>query len=289
MPALLFTATEVQDVTPHMRRITFTGEPVAQYIATGQFPNIKILLPKADGSFDVPELDDPACGADTLVRTRPDLHERVRTYTVRRYDAQQQTLDIDFVLHGDEGIAGRWAAAAVAGSTLGAVGGGGRPIGTGERYLIAGDETGLPGVGNILENLPADAVGTAYIEVDGPAEQQDLQAPAGVEIVWLSRDGAAGGTTTLLADAVAAHPLAPGTFAWVSAEGSQVITIRKDLRARGVDRKAMLAIGYWRRGLTENGYAKKANHDRDLKEFDDHDHDHDHGVRGLAARLRRRG
>lgn len=48
----------------------------------------------------------------------------------------------------------------------------------------------------------------------------------------------------------------------------------------------MLVIGYWRRGLDENGYARKANHDRDDREYDDHDH---HGVgdtvRGGAARL----
>lgn len=88
----------------------------------------------------------------------------------------------------------------------------------------------------------------------------------------------------------------PDTFAWASAESAQVIAIRKNLRARGVDRKSMLVIGYWRRGLSENGYAKAANHDRDLKEYDDHEHDHEHGVgaamregaANLATRLRRR-
>ncbi|MFT3662978.1 MAG: siderophore-interacting protein [Gordonia sp. (in: high G+C Gram-positive bacteria)] len=295
MPALLFTAVSVDDITPHMRRVTFAGEPVAAYIATGQFPNIKMLLPRADGTYGVPELDDPSCGADTPIRTMPELHERVRTYTVRRFDAAESTLSIDFVMHGDEGLASAWAARARVGSTLGIAGGGGKSIGLAADYLIAGDETALPAIGNILENLPADARGTAYVEVCDDSARQELTRPAGVEVKWLSREGAEAGTGTLLVDAVAAHPLVDGVFAWAAAESAQVLAIRKGLRKRGVERRSMLVIGYWRRGLTENGYAKKSNHDRDLKEFDDHTHEHghDHGhgvgtkVLGLAARLRR--
>ncbi|MEZ5212105.1 siderophore-interacting protein [Gordonia sp. (in: high G+C Gram-positive bacteria)] len=286
MPALLFTAESVEDITPHMRRIVFRGEPVARYIATGQFPNIKILLPRPDGSYGVPELDDPSCGADTAIRTIPELHERVRTYTVRRYDAQEQTLAIDFVLHGDEGLASAWAHRAQPGTTLGIAGGGGRPISPADDYVIAGDETALPAIGNILENLPAHARGTAYIEVGDESARQELTAPAGFEIRWLCREGAPAGTATLLSAAVADHPVTDGTFAWAAAESAEVLAIRKDLRGRGVERRKMLVIGYWRRGLDENGYARKANHDRDDREYDDHDH---HGVgdtvRGGAARL----
>ncbi|HMS76139.1 MAG: siderophore-interacting protein [Gordonia sp.] len=294
--ALLFTVDTVEDLSPHMRRFTFSGDAVGAYIATGQFPNIKIFLPHPDGTYDVPELDDPTSGTETVLRSRPELHARVRTYTVRRYDREKNTLSIDFVLHGDEGIASAWAMRARPGTTLGIAGGGGRHIGQGDHYLIAGDETGLPGIGDILDNLPADATGTAYIEVAGDSGRIDLTKPEGIEVVWLSRDGAPGGTTTLLVDAVKSHELKPNTFAWASAESAQVIAIRKNLRARGVDRKSMLVIGYWRRGLSENGYAKAANHDRDLKEYDDHEHDHDHGVGAamregaahLAGRLRRR-
>ena len=294
--ALLFTVDTVEDLSPHMRRFTFSGDAVGAYIATGQFPNIKIFLPHPDGTYDVPELDDPTSGTETVLRSRPELHARVRTYTVRRYDREKNTLSIDFVLHGDEGIASAWAMRARPGTTLGIAGGGGRHIGQGDHYLIAGDETGLPGIGDILDNLPADATGTAYIEVAGDSGRIDLTKPEGIEVVWLSRDGAPGGTTTLLVDSVRSHELKPNTFAWPSAESAQVIAIRKNLRARGVDRKSMLVIGYWRRGLSENGYAKAANHDRDLKEYDDHEHDHDHGVGAamregaahLAGRLRRR-
>ena len=36
----------------------------------------------------------------------------MRTYTVREWDPEQGALTIDFVVHGDEGVAGPWAAGA---------------------------------------------------------------------------------------------------------------------------------------------------------------------------------
>ena len=40
-----------------------------------------------------------------------------RTYTVRWVDPVAQELAIDFVIHGDEGLAGPWAASAQPGDT----------------------------------------------------------------------------------------------------------------------------------------------------------------------------
>ncbi|MFT3715736.1 MAG: siderophore-interacting protein [Gordonia sp. (in: high G+C Gram-positive bacteria)] len=259
----LFTATSVTDVTPGMRRVVFTGEAVGEYLADGLLPNIKILLPKPDGTYGVPELDDPSSHEVTDLPRRADLRPRVRTYTVRSFDEQARSLTIDFVNHGDEGLASGWAARAEPGSTLCAAGGGGRAISIADTYLLAGDETALPAIGSILETMDPAATGTAYIEIADDGERQDLQKPSGVDVVWLSRDGAPAGTTTLLQDAVAAHELPDGVFAWASAESAQTLAIRKDLRARGLDRKSMLVIGYWRRGFTEIDYATTSNHDRD--------------------------
>src|SRR3546814_848500 len=41
-----------------------------------------------------------------------------RTYTLRWVDAAAQRLAIDFVVHGDQGLAGPWAASAQAGDVL---------------------------------------------------------------------------------------------------------------------------------------------------------------------------
>ncbi|WRL65744.1 siderophore-interacting protein [Blastococcus brunescens] len=59
-----------------------------------------------------------------------------RTYTVRAWDAETGELTIDFVHHGDEGLAGPWAAAAQPGDVIQLMGPGGayapirRPTGT---------------------------------------------------------------------------------------------------------------------------------------------------------------
>ena len=268
----LFTVASVTDVTPGMRRVVFTGEPVGEYLADGLLPNIKLLFPQADGTYGVPELDDPSSQERTDIRHRPDLRVRVRTYTVRAFDAQSKSLTVDFVNHGDEGLASGWAVRARPGSTLCAPGGGGRSIGASDTYLLVGDETALPAIGNILESMDPTATGTAYIEIADDGERQDLVAPDGVDVVWLSREGAPAGTTTLLQDAVAAHELPDGVFAWASAESAQTLAIRKDLRARGIDRKSMLVIGYWRRGFTEIDYATTSDHDRDDAEAHTHAH-----------------
>ena len=47
-------------------------------------------------------------------------------------------------------------------------------------------------------------------EVADEHEHQELPARDGVEVTWLHRDGAAAGTTTLLADAVRAMPWPAG-------------------------------------------------------------------------------
>ena len=117
--------------------------------------------------------------------------------------------------------------------------------------LLAGDETALPAISRVLAAAAPQTRGVALLEVAGAAEEQPLPAPAGVELRWLHRDGAAPGTTTLLADAVAALPRPPGedVFAWVGAESAAVRTVRADLRGRwGLRRGQHHAIGYWRRG-----------------------------------------
>jgi NADPH-dependent ferric siderophore reductase len=63
--------------------------------------------------------------------------------------------------------------------------------------LLVGDETALPAIAAILEGLAPETVGIAYLEVPVDADVQILRAPAGVEVVWLPRNGAEHGTLIL--------------------------------------------------------------------------------------------
>ena len=225
--ALVVTAT--QRLSPTMIRVSFRSDDLSAFsssVFTDRY--VKLVFPQVDG-------------------------EVVRTYTALNPSVEDGTLDIDFVVHGTEGYAGPWAAAAKPGDTLAARGPGGAysPDPEADWHLIAGDETALPAIARILAEAAPTAVGTALLEVAGPAEEQPLPAPAGVTVRWLHRGATPPGESTLLIDAVAGldRPAGDDVFAWVAAESAAVRAIRADLRGRwGLGRAQHHAIGYWRRG-----------------------------------------
>jgi NADPH-dependent ferric siderophore reductase len=68
-------------------------------------------------------------------------------------------------------------------------------------YLLAGDETALPAIGRMLEDVPTTARVVVRIEVDSLADRQPLHSAAALDLQWLSREGRPAGTTALLAQA----------------------------------------------------------------------------------------
>ena len=109
---------------------------------------VKIVF-MPDGS-EVPDgLDPDELRGGTGQPGKPVL----RTYTVRRYDPVARELAIDFVVHGDEGLAGPWSLRAQPGETVRFIGPGSgyRPREDAPWHLFACDEAGLPAVGAALE------------------------------------------------------------------------------------------------------------------------------------------
>jgi len=243
-PVDVLTATEVADVTPSVRRVVLSGSPAA---VTAAGPTVNLLVPRVGDA--APRW--PRVAKDGRIVWPDGAHGvSLRSYTARRQDPEGARVEIDFVLHGD-GPAAAWAAAAVPGSLLAVAGAGAlgnRPAG----YLVlAGDETALPAISRILAAAPPGTSGVALLEVAGPAEEQALVAPAGIELRWLHRGVTPPGESTALADEVAAldRPAGDDVFAWVAAESATVRAIRSHLRGRwGLSRAQHHAIGYWRRG-----------------------------------------
>jgi NADPH-dependent ferric siderophore reductase len=240
----VLTVASVRDVTPSVRRVVLSGSPAA-VAAAG--PTVSLLVPRVGD----PAPRWPRVAKDGRIVWPDGAHGvSLRSYTARRQDPAAGLVEIDFVLHGD-GPAAAWAAAAVPGALLGSAGGGSlgeRPAG---QLLLAGDETALPAIARILAEAAPTAVGTALLEVAGPAEEQPLPAPAGVTVRWLHRGAIPPGESTLLVDAIAGldRPAGDDVFAWVAAESAAVRAIRADLRGRwGLGRAQHHAIGYWRRG-----------------------------------------
>ncbi len=190
----------------------------------------------------------------------------VRTYTVRRVDAHAREIWIDFVVHGDEGVAGPWARSVAPGAQVAVRGPGGgyRPDPEADFHLLAGDETAVPAVAAALESLPPHAAGAVFLEVGGVDDQVPLTAPAGVEVTWLHRgassSGASGGVIdgrAPLVDAIRALPWPGGDVqVFVHGEAETVMKhVRPYLRTeRGVPARRASISGYWRRGRTEEGF-----------------------------------
>ena len=171
---------------------------------------------------------------------------------------------MDFVLHEHGGPASNWAKRARIGSEIGVGGPGGRTVEAADFYVLAADHSALPAVSRILESLPRSAKGCAFLEVPDPGEQQSIDAPPGVTINWLYHGATPAGETTLLQDAIRRMPCPSGDpFVWVGAETGTTRAIRAYIKSeRAMDRRRFLAIGYWKRGLSETDYHDQHDHDR---------------------------
>jgi NADPH-dependent ferric siderophore reductase len=182
---------------------------------------------------------------------KPEQHWR--NFTVRAYRPEAAEIDVDFFLHGDVGRASAWAARAQPGATVGYAGPRlhWQPAADAEWTVLAADETGLPALLAILETLPRGHRAIALAEIHDDGERLEVASEADVDLRWLSRDGRAPGTTTLLADAAAqlALPSGPGQ-AWGGGEALAMRGVRDALRAAGLPRASMDVLGYWKHRLT---------------------------------------
>jgi NADPH-dependent ferric siderophore reductase len=180
----------------------------------------------------------------------------VRTYTVRSWDPDRSELAIDFVVHGDHGVAGPWAANAQPGDRIYLSGPGGAyaPDPRAGWQLLIGDESALPAISAAVESLDADAEGHVLVEVPGPDSEIDLPAPVGMRIGWLHTGAAAPGTALVkAAQALAIPPV--DVQAFVHGEAGFVADVRRLLRVTvGVPRDRLSISGYWRVGATEEGW-----------------------------------
>ncbi|MGW0700844.1 siderophore-interacting protein [Streptomyces sp. NPDC002867] len=239
-------------LTPHMVRVVL-GLDASSSFEIGEYTDhyVKLVFPAAGVRY--PEPFDMERIREEFPR---DQWPANRTYTVRYWDAVHRELTIDFVVHGDEGLAGPWAARARVGETVRFLGPGGGyvPAPTADWHLLAGDESALPAIAVALEQMPADAVVHAFVEVAGPEDEQKIAAPGGVEITWLHRGDRPAGEA--LVAAVAALDFPEGEVsAFVHGEAGSVKELRRHLRMeRGVPREQLSISGYWRLGKSDEAW-----------------------------------
>jgi NADPH-dependent ferric siderophore reductase len=251
-PVTSAVVTRVEQLTPHMIRVVVGGEALRAITAGSSTDHyVKVLFPQP--GFDYPEPFDPGLIRETMPR---EAWPVVRTYTIRRWLPEIPEMWVDFVVHGDAGIAGPWAAQARPGDAFRFMGPGGgyAPDPAADWHLLAGDESALPAIAAALAGMPAGARVRAFLEVADPDEEQKLETEADAEIVWLHRGERPVGE--LLAEAVRAGDLLDGRLqAFVHGEANFVKDLRGYLRReRGIPLEQLSISGYWRRGLNEDGW-----------------------------------
>lgn len=237
-------------LTPHMQRVVLGGEELTAFTAgTWTDHYIKLLFPAAGVTYPEP-FDTEQIRAEFPREQWP----VTRTYTVRAWDAGRRELVVDFVIHGDEGLAGPWAVNARPGDTVRFMGPGGgyAPDPTADWHLLAGDASALPAIAAALEALPEGADVRALVEVDGPQEEQKIASHA--EVVWLHRGDRPAGEALVEAVRGLAFP-AGRVHAFVHGEAGAVKELRRHLRTeRQIPLEDLSISGYWRLGHDEDGW-----------------------------------
>ncbi|MFM0418904.1 siderophore-interacting protein [Paraburkholderia aromaticivorans] len=238
---------QVRALTPHLIRVTFTGEDLHDFVSASFDDHIKVFFPEPGA--DKPVL--PEAGPNGPVFPAGQPRPVARDFTPRRFDREARELDIEFALH-DAGPAATWAAQAKVGQYLG-IGGprGSLVIPTGfDWHLLIGDDTALPAIARRLEELPAGTRVAAVIEVADASAQIEFTTQAELHIVWCHRsEVSVRGEALLRAVREIYLPENGEGYVWAAGEAATMRAVRYHLcTERGVDKSRIRAASYWKQG-----------------------------------------
>ncbi|WP_309065874.1 siderophore-interacting protein [Microbacterium sp.] len=221
-------------LAPDYVRVRLTGADLAGFESLGADDHMRLFFPAGTVS-SVEEL-----------RAAPS-----REYTPLAWG--HDWLDVEFAVHGDQGVAAPWAATAPLGSPIGVGGPRGSAVITGQpgSWLLVGDETAIPAIRRFATLIPSGTPARIVIETRSSDDEVALDAPADVE--WLHRRDAPAASaliafldTLSAADAVGRDP-----FCFIAAEQQIVKPGRALLERWGVDPARAVVKGYWKRGEAE--------------------------------------
>lgn len=230
---------ELEMLSPRMRRITFTSPDFADFESPSPDDHVKVFFPAIASD-----------GAATV---------SARDYTPRAFDLERRTLTLDFVLHA-AGPATSWARTARVGDTLEIAGPRGSTIVADDFdwYLLVGDTSALPAIGRRVETLRDGVPVTTVVMLDDDADVQAFTTGAAWQPQWLVRrpgpaaEDGAGDASAILA-ALDGLPLHQGDgFVWVAGETAVARAVRRYLIEQRQHPPAWLkASAYWTRGRAE--------------------------------------
>ena len=250
------TVVEVTDLSKTLRRIKLQGADLEGFGFHPLAPeaHVKLFFPEESGD----ELRLPTILSNGQADWKGAATGRFspfREYTIRAYDVDLLTVDIDFVLH-DEGVGGPWARQAEVGQTIGIFGPRSvkLPPFDASNYLFFADETSLPALGRWLEILPKTAKIDAWIEVQSVENEIPLPQHAGAKIQWLHRNGDLKNEPygALQLEALASLSddlLSENTWIWAATEAHAIGKLKRELIKNNTINFAHLDLtSYWKHG-----------------------------------------
>lgn len=251
IPQFEATVVGVSDLGGGMRRVTCAAEGLRRFVPCGPDEYVGLLMPPSGRPLVLPDPEQADARAG-VAAVAPAERPALRWYTIRDHDPVLGRVDIDIVTHGDSGPGSAWTCRARPGDPVGirpsgALYGGGAVHG---RQVLVADETAVPSVAAILDSWggPDDARDQGvevHVEVADPAvlDGYDLG-----DATVHRRSGRPGSALLPALDPALRGTGGPVRYAWVCGEAGLVAGARRTLRRAGVDRRAILACGYWKLG-----------------------------------------
>lgn len=238
------TVAAIRYMSPYMARVTVAGPELSGFELREPAASIRLLVPSSGTShLVIPEWN----GNEFLLPggERP----VIRTFTPRRFDPDTLQLDIDIVIHAG-GATSAWVAEARPGNPAAVTnpGRGYRIDHDAPAYFLAGDETAIPAIGQLLEQLPETASVQVVIEIAHPEGQFELPNHPQAEVEWTVKETGSSPGTALI-NAIRAAAIERRSRIWVAGEAGSLVAVRKNLfEERGLERSRVTVRGYWKHG-----------------------------------------
>lgn len=239
-PYLRYKVASTRLITPTMvsvKCIPAGSERVKSQHLVGEY--MRVLVTRDGSALPEPQMKGrkPVWGKPSPVS---------RKYTIRKFWPESGAIELGVVIH-EKGPGTTWAQGAQPGDPIHLLGprSGYNVSDNYDFYVLAGDETGLPGMARWIESMPATARGCAFIEVPSlESQQEEILTPENFEVVWVPRKH-----ENSLFEAVTSAPRPDGNiFVWLAGESRSIQPLRTWARSDlKLSKGHAHSKGYWKR------------------------------------------
>ncbi|MFT6984790.1 MAG: NADPH-dependent ferric siderophore reductase [Psychromonas sp.] len=218
---------KIIDLSPHLRRIVFSGESLKDFPVALEGSYVKVVF-----------------------QHKGEKQLKMRSYTIRFFNPETQELALDFVVNRHNGPATHWAREAKIGDSMGIAGPGAIKMTNYQHhsYLLVGDLTSVNAINGYIPRFKKGANIRAIIAVPDRADIIKMDYDDSLNTQWFIEDEA---TTTLEEKVIeTAREMAKDTHVFLGLEAGSIRSLRPVLQEEiGFDRLNVSAVGYWKKGV----------------------------------------